>query len=502
VSIGSEPRSRSTLVERAVVVVFVVAVLAEVVRVGGGVSGLQLGISWQLLDRHVLEHDLLGGLWYLHIQPPLHNLVVGLALWTPFPAEGTLFVLYGGCLLAIGLLSHELARRWGAPGPVAAAVACLIVANPALLATIQLVGYELPVAMLLLTLVSLVDRHVERPSGRSLLAISAVGTAVVLTRALFHPLWLAAVLLVLLVARPVGRRALAVAFIVPVILIGGLVVKNAALVGSPSLSSWTGFNLHRGVLGPMRRDDVTAAVAAGAVSGLAQQRPFQSLDAYGAWVAGCHPSQRNPAIADPIKQVGDVGSVNFNDRCFVPLYDQSRQDALTMIRRRPTRYLSTRMIALGLSFAFSPLGSNVEVVPFVDEPPPRTSWMDRVYRPLLLLDDTSVDMRGWNVPLLGPSLDFELSWTLAACFVAVTVRTAVAAWRAGRAAIARDRWPSPEVVWLVAGGTVVFAIAGGDLIELGENGRFRAPLDPLLVLLVVRLVVEAVDTLRARRQAR
>src|SRR4051794_26388242 len=99
--------------------------MVEVARVGAGVSGAELAGSWQLLDRHILEGDLLRGLWYLHTQPPLHNLVVGVALVSPFPAEGTLFVLYGACLVGLGLLVHDLARRWGAPGPVAVVLAGL-----------------------------------------------------------------------------------------------------------------------------------------------------------------------------------------------------------------------------------------------------------------------------------------------------------------------------------------------------------------------------------------
>ena len=143
----------------------VLAVVVELARVGAGVSGPELAGSWQLLDREVLAHDLLPGIWYLHTQPPLHNLVVGLALSRRCPAEGTLFVLYAGCLVGIGLIVHDLARRWGAPGPVAVVVAGLAVADPPLLGTIRPVGYEVPVALMVVGLVALVDRHVAAPPG-------------------------------------------------------------------------------------------------------------------------------------------------------------------------------------------------------------------------------------------------------------------------------------------------------------------------------------------------
>src|SRR4051812_13435181 len=52
------------------------AVVAELVRVGAGVRGSSLQVSWQLIDIDVLRHDPLRSVWYLHTQPPLHNLVV------------------------------------------------------------------------------------------------------------------------------------------------------------------------------------------------------------------------------------------------------------------------------------------------------------------------------------------------------------------------------------------------------------------------------------------
>jgi len=60
---------RQVLVERVVILVVVVVVLAELVRVGAGISGRELAASWQLLDRDILEHDLVRGIWYLHTQP-------------------------------------------------------------------------------------------------------------------------------------------------------------------------------------------------------------------------------------------------------------------------------------------------------------------------------------------------------------------------------------------------------------------------------------------------
>jgi hypothetical protein len=109
-------------------------------------------------------------------------------------------------------------------------------------------------------------------------------------------------------------------------------------------------------------------------------------------------------------------------------------------------------------------------------------------------------MADWNIPLFGERLTVRLAWTLAALTLIVAARTLVAASRTVRAILRRQPWPGDEVVWLVAGGTVLFAIVGGDLVELGENGRFRSMLDPLLFLLSARVAVEAAAAVRARRR--
>jgi hypothetical protein len=312
---------------------------------------------------------------------------------------------------------------------------------------------------------------------------------------------LAAVLLVVLLARPVGRRAVLAAVAVPGVAIGGLVVKNAAIVGEPSLSTWTGFNLQRGVLGPMPADDVAAAVQDGAVTSLAQQVPWRELAVYAPWLTGCRAGHDHPALAAPDKVVGAFAVPNFNHECYLPLYDESSTNAWAMVRREPAHYLTARLSALTLSFGISTVGDDDAAPTFYGVDPPRRSWMDRAYDVLLLPRRHVIDMGDWNIPLYGAQLQVRIGWTLVLLGLAVAVRTVIAIVRSGRALIARRMWPGDEVVWLVGGGTVLFAILGGDLVELGENGRFRAMLDPLLLLFATRAAVEAVAAVRRRRLA-
>lgn len=474
---------RRSWVGPAIAAVLGVAVVAEVLRTGGGVTGSALASSWQLVDLPVLRDDPLGSVWYLHTQPPVHNLVVGAIAASPLPEAGTLFALYAGCLISLAVVLALLGTRLGLPPIGAGVVGGLAVANPGLLHTITLASYEVPLALGLALLALLVERHAERATFRSFVAVAGVVTVLTMTRSVLHPLWLIGVLAVVAVARPVGRRALVVGIAIPLLVVGGWMVKNTVVFGVPTLSSWDGFNLQRGVSNPMERSTVRSAVAAGEASPLALERPWLHLDEYEGLGRPCDRRHDHPAVARSSNVVRGVEVANFNDECYLPLYARARRDALALIRADPGTYLARRRVALSLSH------ENPRGVSFLGDAEPRRSWMDRLYDPVLLQQELVVDTSRWNRSLLGHDLRMRLSWTLLAISLVVVTRTGRASLRV---VVGRRRGtplPPLELVWLVIGGTHLFVVLGGALVELGENGRFRSMLDPVVLVLVI---VEAV----------
>jgi hypothetical protein len=276
-----------------------------------------------------------------------------------------------------------------------------------------------------------------------------------------------------------------------------LMVKNAALVGTPSLSSWTGFNLQRGVLGPLPAVDVQRAIVDGAVTDLATQRPWQPLTAYEPWLDGCQPAHDHPAMRVPTKRVRGVEVPNFNAECYVGLYTESQDNATTMIRREPLQYAADRRLALLASFSFLPLGVD-DGTSFLGEPLPSRSWLDRVFDVLMLRQHVVLDLSGRNIPLFGDTLPLDVAWTVVVAYLLVVARAVVAAVRCWRCRRDPD---GPEVVWVVAGITILFVVVGGDLVEFGENARFRTMLDPLVTGLVAVVLADAIRRMRVLRGA-
>jgi hypothetical protein len=491
------PKRGATWLGRALVAATVVAAAVALLVQADGMSGGELASSWQILDLHALQSDPFGSLWYLHTQPPVHNLVVALAIFAPAPIVGTLFVLYVVTLIATGLLLHGLLVRWGL-GPIAAGVvAALAMANPNLLGTIHIASYEVPVAMFVVGSLWAAQRYLDEPRLRWLLVTSGALTAGALTRSLLHPVWVFGILLVLVIARPVARRYAAAALAIPLVLIAGWALKNQVVFGQATLSSWSGFNLQRGVVATMDRSDVERAVADGDVSPLALEYPWGTLDVYedlpNDVVEPCRPQHDHAAVDEPEKDpLRGVRIANFNDECYLPLYDQASEDAVALVRRYPGRYLTSRGPALEMSFRVSYAG--------YDKP---STWMDGLYAPLLGKLHTAIPMDDWNLPLLpgGSDLDITISLTLPIATAFVLGRGGVAAWRLVRAGWSgRHEWPTGEVLWVLVAFTVAFVIVAGDLVEFGENSRFRTTVDPLLVALPLASVCRLVRDRRARRR--
>jgi hypothetical protein len=254
--------------------------------------------------------------------------------------------------------------------------------------------------------------------------------------------------------------------------------------------------MQRGIVAPMDRDLVAADVRDGKVSDLALEYPWNAVDYYDRWTDGCEPVHDHPAVSREQKlPFHGLPVPNYNNECYLPAYAQAQEDAVTLVRRHPGRYLHDRLAALAMSYRFAEVGS-----------PGEDTWLDNAYEPLLGKRRVVVDISDWNISLLTADrspIPLNISLTLAALTAFVLVRGGIVSLiRLGRRGWRRrHEWPAQEVVWLVVAWTTAVVILGGDLIEFGENGRFRSTLDPLLVALPLAALAQAVTGFRARRRA-
>ena len=297
---------------------------------------------WQVLDAGILRTDLLRGVFYLHGQPPLHNLGLGLVLQAVPDAlqRGAFSVIF----LALGFLQlvaiRALLEELGTPRRAALAVALLQCLSTTWIVYESWLFYTLPTAVLVSWAAVFLARA-ARGSAAAAGSFAATVTALSWLRSTYQFLWVAAALgLLLLVVRQSAvhvRRAARGGTLVALALTLVLPAKNLWLVGSFSSSSWLGMSLAR--MTTERLDEPTREiwVGSGEISPVARVRAFSPLADYPEELRGVPPgTPEHEALRAPTKS---DGSPNLNHVAYVGIARAYRQAALVVARRRPDVYL-------------------------------------------------------------------------------------------------------------------------------------------------------------------
>ncbi|HXK15370.1 MAG TPA: glycosyltransferase family 39 protein [Gaiellaceae bacterium] len=414
---------------------------------------------WQYLDVPLLQHHLLSSLWNLHSQPPLYNLWLGLDLKIAGShAETFMHLQYVALGFAFTLLLYGLFERVTARRRLSVVAAALISVSPAVLLYENWLFYEYPVAVLLVAALFVLALFVERGSPAWGVTFFMLVAALVYTRATFQLPWLLLIIGLLLWTLPGARRAVLVSCAVPVLIVVLLYVKNEALFGIPTTSSWAGMNLAE--IAFVKLPDATKSklIADGTLSSTAAIPPFSPLSDYPGAV---HRTRRTgvAALDDQVKTPlpGQPDTpVNFNNLAYVAISKTYQHDALRLIETHPGIYLSG--VKLGLTRFFQPSSDNLFLIRNRSK---IGSWNAR-FNELLL-------WRFWRVS----SISFAL-------VLAYAVALAYGFW------IARALRRSPSarttvlaVTWLTVAWVALLTTFG----EVSENQRLHFCLDPLVLLL-------------------
>ena len=462
-------------------------------RVGAHLAGVRfdaepLSYATQIVDVEVLQDHLVESVWYLHSQPPLYNLVLGTVLrWSPLPDATSLHVLHLVASAALLLGLFDLCRQLGVGRWPATAVAVVLGCGPPVLLYESWLSYEHPVSVLLVWQAAAAARWVRGGRPAALAAVAGLGAAAVLSRSLLHPVWLVVVVgLALALRRPARWRPALLAAGLPLLLVVGVMAKNQVLFGSSSLSSWTGFNVHRvavGSLPPEVRDQLRE-------DGVLTAPPVAEP---------CEVSRPDVAVlAEELKRGGRgaAGIGNANWDCLRPWYDALGADAWAAVQAEPglvaEGVAGSAEIWGGPSTLHFSLMANREAL---------GGW-EVAYRRAVLGDvawEPPVEVPGaWALVASAPDQRQHLSLTIVAATALV-----LAAALAGLARWARGRRPGPATAAVVVGGaTVAFVTAGSILFEHGENHRIRYVAEPLTLCLAAGIAIVVVGRAVARRRRR
>lgn len=292
---------------------------------------------WQYLDPKLLQDDLLRSVFYLHSQPPLFNLLLGAVLkLSPAPelAFHGLYLLAG---LTCQLTTFLLMRAFGVGRVVAGILSTILVIRPSFILFENWLMYDVPVTALTCLTAIFLARFARGGAPRDALAFFVTLLILCLTRSLFHWVYFAAVLAVLVgLTQAARRRTVLRAAIVPFVLLGLLYLKGLWVFGHAGPSTWLGMNLARITTAAMTSADLEDLRQQGALSATATVRPFSALEDYDSRLLSspCYPGV--PALTDRLKS---TGANNFNHEAYIEVSQRYLTDAFWIIRHRPEVYL-------------------------------------------------------------------------------------------------------------------------------------------------------------------
>jgi hypothetical protein len=452
-------------------------------RVAAWAAGVRFDAStlayfWQIVDPILLKTRLFESVWYLHAQPPLYNLVIGVGLkifGSHFATAAHASQICLGLVIMLSLYALLVVvglRRWWA-----AALTSLFATSPAMLLFENWLFYEYPVVTLLL-LAALAFAWFERnPTASRSFAVFAPLAALCFMRSTFQIPFLLLALALMLTVFSHRRRAILIGAAVPLALVAGLYLKNWAVFETPMTSSWAGMNLMQVAYYGMSAADHHDLAQRGILSPVSTNNPFRPLDVYAGLVPPA-PPRGVRVLDDSTKPTSGVP--NFNNIQYVSISKRYLHDFSRLVVHRPDIYFSG--IQAGLKIGSKP---SSDYYFFADNRKHLTAW-ERVFnaavfwQPHIRWTGGEPGGRAWGL----------VAYYLAAlCFGAVeTLR--VLRRRGGSATLA--------FVWML----MTYAVLVMTLGESAENQRVRFVTDPLVTILVAGLALGVVSRVARRRSVR
>lgn len=278
--------------------------------------------GWQLIDLKLLQHNLAESLWYLHAQPPLYNLLVGVALKItnghPSLFLELLYVTLG--LISTCMLAHSL-RSVGVSAVLSFIVPLLFFCSPAAILYENWAFYtQLELFGLTALFWATVQYFKQDEKAKWLWAIFGFAAALCLTRSMYHWVFFVALAGLMILFSQRKKRVFAIALL-PFLLLTGWYAKNAVLFGSFSASSWTGMNF--------ARMSYNGATDLGKIGIWSEPEKYDSLLHFS-------PSPYSSAAVSSMRKQN--GAINFNYYGYIQVSKQFGQEAWAELKKNPTQY--------------------------------------------------------------------------------------------------------------------------------------------------------------------
>jgi hypothetical protein len=265
----------------------------------------------QFIDPVLLKTRLLESLWYYHANPPFLNLFVGIGVKLFTDAGAALFfsVVFHALGLLLAASVYILSWKLSSSRVTAIIATGLLVFSPSFVLYENWLMYSFPAATLLTLATVALYQYVETRRTSWCVTFFALLAALLLTRSLFHLVWLLAITALLAAVLRERWRQVLLAAAAPVLLVIFWYAKNFFLFGVFTSSTTMGLGLSNITTLTVPAAELLPRVRSGELS------PFALVSRYTQTDLLFLPDERGPTGIPVLDQVRkSTGAYNYNAR--------------------------------------------------------------------------------------------------------------------------------------------------------------------------------------------
>jgi hypothetical protein len=441
-------------------------------------------ITWyfQYLDVPLLKHDLLISCYFLHSQPPLFNIFLGIILQL-FPLSSQ--YAFHACFLLCGFILYwsifSILTRIVSLKIALIASTCFII-SPQIIIYENWLFYSYPVCTLLILVThSLIQLIITAKMRYAFFFFSLIG-CICLIRSSFHLIYYVGCVLFIYYIFP-KKRAIVMYAAVPIMTIVLCVyAKNAFLFGEFGTSSWMGMNLWKiARICISEKELEQLKLNENLPTFISLKSPFQESTTIYPKEFWAIPSrfQHVAALTDDVKT---SGAINFNYYGYLHINRGYMKASLCVIKKYPLRYLSGILSAwlhyLKPSAEYPHLNSNIEKIAML------VKWRRWLY------DHTTISLHF----LYRSSLDVNNKFSQTS-LISLVVLLGILAGGIWFVAVTQNKNNKHIILFCLL--TIFYIAIITNLLDFGENSRFRFETNPLYFIIFCVLLEKVCIKIKA-----
>ena len=427
----------------------------------------------QVLDPSILKNHLLENILYLHIQPPLFNLFIGLILKLP-PAYANVVSksIYHGLGLILAVTIFLLMARLNISRRISTTLTILFVISPVSILYETCLFYDYPVATLLCLAALFLHSFLTHKRLRDGAVFFTLLALIVLTRSFFNIIWYILFVLMLLFLLPDNKKRVITIAFVPFLIIFLWYAKNLYVFGSFSSSTFFGMNFARITTNMLSEQEREKLIKDGKISKISSITAFSPLAKYKKYLPKIQ--KTNIAVLD--QELKSHYAPNYNNIAYIYISKQYLKDAVNVVRFQPKTYL--RSISRACFYYFLPTNAyfifsfNRQYIKHWDR-----FYNIVFYGALLHFDQPPKELREDHIKqetlMMGLFLIIGLPFLL---FYGIFLILR---------GLIQKRFNLPftiTLLFLVI--NIIYTTVLGILFELGENNRFRFVIEPFFLIIL------------------